>query len=251
MITPEPPRPIDPASPGSLPDLEQRRRELELNLSAVHHRIERARHDAGRTDELTLVVVTKFFPASDVDLLAGLGVTDIGENRDQEASAKLESVAHRSGLRVHFIGQLQSNKAGSVARYADVVQSVDRAKVVRALDRGATASGRVLDVTVQVALSDSEGRGGVPVDQAPALADVVTQAASLRLRGVMAVAPLGEDPRAAFARLREVRDGIRRSHPAATWMSAGMSGDLEAAVAEGATHLRVGSAILGSRLSHR
>ena len=97
MITPEPPRPIDPAGPGSLPDLEQRRRELELNLSAVHDRIERACHDAGRTDELTLVVVTKFFPASDVDLLAGLGVTDIGENRDQEASAKLESVAHRSG----------------------------------------------------------------------------------------------------------------------------------------------------------
>lgn len=251
MITTEPPRPIDPAGPGTLPDLEQRRRELELNLSAVHDRIERARHDAGRTDELTLVVVTKFFPASDVDLLAGLGVTDIGENRDQEASAKLESVAHRSGLRVHFIGQLQSNKAGSVARYADVVQSVDRAKVVRALDRGASAVGRVLDVTVQVALADGEGRGGVPVDQVEALADTVAGSTSLRLRGVMAVAPLGADPHPAFARLREVSDGIRASHPDARWISAGMSGDLEAAVAHGATHLRVGSAILGSRLSHR
>ncbi|HQV82984.1 MAG TPA: YggS family pyridoxal phosphate-dependent enzyme [Ornithinibacter sp.] len=228
-----------------------RQRELAANLAAVRDRIDEARRAAGRTDEIALVVVTKFFPAGDVDLLVDLGVTDIGENRDQEAVAKVASLRHRDRLRVHFIGQLQSNKAGSVAGYADVVQSVDRAKVVRALDRGATASGRVLDVTVQVALSDSEGRGGVPVDQAPALADVVTQAASLRLRGVMAVAPLGEDPRAAFARLREVRDGIRRSHPAATWMSAGMSGDLEAAVAEGATHLRVGSAILGSRLSHR
>ena len=228
-----------------------RQRELAANLAAVRDRIDEARRAAGRTDEIALVVVTKFFPAGDVDLLVDLGVTDIGENRDQEAVAKVASLRHRDRLRVHFIGQLQSNKAGSVAGYADVVQSVDRATVVRALDRGATASGRVLDVTVQVALSDSEGRGGVPVDQAPALADVVTQAASLRLRGVMAVAPLGEDPRAAFARLREVRDGIRRSHPAATWMSAGMSGDLEAAVAEGATHLRVGSAILGSRLSHR
>ena len=228
-----------------------RQRELATNLAAVRDRIDEARRAAGRTDEITLVVVTKFFPAADVDLLVDLGVTDIGENRDQEAVAKVASLTHRDRLRVHFIGQLQSNKAGSVAGYADVVQSVDRAKVVRALDRGATASGRVLDVTVQVALSDSEGRGGVPVDQAPALAEVVTQAASLRLRGVMAVAPLGEDPRAAFARLRDVRDGIRRTHPAATWMSAGMSGDLEAAVAEGATHLRVGSAILGSRLSHR
>ena len=228
-----------------------RQRELATNLAAVRDRIDEARRAAGRTDEITLVVVTKFFPAADVDLLVDLGVTDIGENRDQEAVAKVASLTHRDRLRVHFIGQLQSNKAGSVAGYADVVQSVDRAKVVRALDRGATASGRVLDVTVQVAMSDSEGRGGVPVDQAPALAEVVTQAASLRLRGVMAVAPLGEDPRAAFARLRDVRDGIRRTHPAATWMSAGMSGDLEAAVAEGATHLRVGSAILGSRLSHR
>ena len=228
-----------------------RQRELATNLAAVRDRIDEARRAAGRTDEITLVVVTKFFPAADVDLLVDLGVTDIGENRDQEAVAKVASLTHRDRLRVHFIGQLQSNKAGSVAGYADVVQSVDRAKVVRALDRGATASGRVLDVTVQVALSDSEGRGGVPVDQAPALAEVVTQAASLRLRGVMAVAPLGEDPRAAFARLRDVRDGIRRTHPAATWMSAGMSGDLEAAVAEGATHLRVGSAILGSRPSRR
>ncbi|GAA4399184.1 YggS family pyridoxal phosphate-dependent enzyme [Ornithinibacter aureus] len=242
---------VTPGGSADTHDLERRRRDLELNLSAVHDRIERARRDAGRTDELTLVVVTKFFPASDVDLLAGLGVTDIGESRDQEATAKLESLARRADLRVHFIGQLQSNKAGSVARYADVVQSVDRAKVVRALDRGACAAGRVLDVTVQVALADGGGRGGVPVDQAEALADAVAGSTSLRLRGVMAVAPLGGDQHPAFARLREVSDGIRTSHPDATWISAGMSGDLEAAVAHGATHLRVGSAILGSRLSHR
>ena len=228
-----------------------RRDELTSSLSTVRDRIDRAMADAGRADEVTLVVVTKLFPATDVDLLSELGVTDVGENRDQEASAKVGELAHRDRLRLHFVGQLQSNKAASVARYTDVVQSVDRAKLARALDRAATASGRVLDVTVQVALDDAERRGGVAPGQARALADLVAASASLRLRGVMAVAPLGADPRPAFARLREVGDGIRADHPDATWVSAGMSADLEAAVAEGATHLRVGSAILGSRQSHR
>jgi len=227
-----------------------RRDELATRLGEVRDRIRRAVEAAGRDVEPTLVVVTKFFPASDVDLLSELGVTAIGENRDQEASAKLTDVAARTDLQVHFIGQLQSNKAASVAHYADVVQSLDRAKVVRALDRAAGQLGRRLDVTVQVRLDEVEGRGGVAPGEARALADLVAQAQALTLRGVMAVAPLGGDPRAAFARLREVADGIRDDHPDATWVSAGMSGDLEAAVAEGATHLRVGSAILGSRESH-
>jgi len=230
---------------------QSRRDELAAALAAVRARIDRALSDAGRTDAVSLVVVTKFFPASDVDLLAELGVTDVGENRDQEASSKVAELDHRDRLRVHFIGQLQSNKAASVAHYADVVQSVDREKVVRALDRAATAVGRVLDVTVQVSLDAAQARGGVAPDRAPALADLVAASESLTLRGVMAVAPLGADPRPAFAMLREVGDGIRVSHPDATWVSAGMSGDLEAAVAERATHLRVGSAILGSRESHR
>jgi pyridoxal phosphate enzyme (YggS family) len=228
-----------------------RREELAAALGAVQGRIRRAVEEAGRTDEPALVVVTKFFPASDVDLLAELGVTAIGENRDQEAGAKCAELAHRDRLTVHFIGQLQSNKAASVARYADVVQSVDRAKVARALDRGAQQAGRRLEVTVQVNLEEAQGRGGVAPGEARALADLVAESPSLTLRGVMAVAPLGGDARAAFARLREVADGIRADHPDATWVSAGMSGDLEAAVAEGATHLRVGSAILGSRQPHR
>ena len=228
-----------------------RRDELAARLGAVQARIRGALAAAGRTDEPALVVVTKFFPASDVDLLAELGVTAIGENRDQEAAAKCAEIVHRDRLAVHFIGQLQSNKAASVAHYADVVQSVDRAKVVRALDRGAQQAGRRLEVTVQVNLDEAQGRGGVAPGEARALADLVAAAGSLTLRGVMAVAPLGGDPRAAFARLREVADGIRADHPGATWVSAGMSADLEAAVAEGATHLRVGSAILGSRESHR
>jgi PLP dependent protein len=228
-----------------------RRDELGSRLGQVQDRIRRAMADAGRTDEPALVVVTKFFPASDVDLLAELGVTAIGENRDQEAAAKCAELAHRDLLAVHFIGQLQSNKAASVAHYADVVQSVDRAKVVRALDRAAGQLGRRLEVTVQVSLDEAPGRGGVAPTDAGALADLVAGSPALTLRGVMAVAPLGGDPREAFARLREVADGIRADHPDATWVSAGMSGDLEAAVAEGATHLRVGSAILGSRESHR
>jgi PLP dependent protein len=227
-----------------------RRDELATRLGDVRDRIRRAVEAAGRDVEPTLVVVTKFFPASDVDLLSELGVTAIGENRDQEASAKCARMAHRDRVTVHFIGQLQSNKAASVAHYADVVQSLDRAKVVRALDRAAGQLGRRLDVTVQVRLDEVEGRGGVAPGEARALADLVAQAQALTLRGVMAVAPLGGDPRAAFARLREVADGIRDDHSDATWVSAGMSGDLEAAVAEGATHLRVGSAILGSRESH-
>ena len=233
------------------PAAASRRDEIAARLGEVHARIRSAMAAAGRTDEPALVVVTKFFPATDVDLLADLGVTAIGENRDQEAAAKCTQLTHRDRLTVHFIGQLQSNKAGSVARYADVVQSVDRAKVVRALDRGALQAGRRLEVTVQVNLDEVQGRGGVAPGEAGSLADLVAGSEALTLRGVMAVAPLGGDPRAAFARLREVADGIRADHPGATWVSAGMSGDLEAAVAEGATHLRVGSAILGSRESHR
>jgi PLP dependent protein len=241
------------AAPGAAADepVGARRHELAAGLAQVHARIARAMEAAGRTDEPALVVVTKFFPASDVDLLAALGVTAIGENRDQEAAAKCAELVSRDRLTVHFIGQLQSNKAASVARYADVVQSVDRAKVVRALDRGAQQAGRTLEVTVQVNLDEAQGRGGVAPAEARALADQVADFPSLTLRGVMAVAPLGGDARAAFARLRAVADGIRADHPGATWVSAGMSGDLEAAVAEGATHLRVGSAILGSRQPHR
>lgn len=228
-----------------------RREELAAGLAAVRQRVDAALAAAGRTDAPTLVAVTKFFPATDVDLLAELGVTDVGENRDQEAAAKCAELAHRDRLTVHFIGQLQSNKAGSVARYADVVQSVDRAKLVHALDRAAAREGRRLDVLVQVGLDRSGGRGGADPADVPGLADAVAATEGLRLRGLMAVAPLGEEPRPAFARLRELSERLRRDHPAATWVSAGMSADLEDAVAEGATHLRVGSAILGSRPSHR
>ena len=229
-----------------------RRDELAGRLAAVRSRIADACAGAGRDPaELTLVAVTKFFPAADVDLLAELGVTDVGENRDQEASAKLAQVRHRDRLQVHFIGQLQSNKAGSVVTYADVVQSVDRRKLVTALDRSADRAGRRLAVLVQVDLEGRPGRGGVAPELARGLADDVAATEHLDLRGVMAVAPLGADPAPAFEALQSLARGIREDHPRATWVSAGMSDDLEAAVAHGATHLRVGSAILGTRQSHR
>ena len=224
--------------------------ELAANLAAVRDRIAAAAAAAGRpVDGIELVVVTKYFPPSDVDLLVDLGVRHIGENKDQEARAKVEELARRDDVTVHFIGQLQSNKVSHVAAYADVVQSVDRPKIVTALDRAAERAGRRLDVLVQVALDGGTGRGGAEPDEVAGLADLVGDAGSLDLRGVMAVAPRDGSPREAFARLREVADGIRRQHPAATWVSAGMSGDLEDAVAQGATHLRVGTAILGTRPS--
>ena len=225
-----------------------RREEVAEGLAAVHRRIERACAAAGRTPaEVELIVVTKFFPASDADLLAELGVRHIGENRHQEAAEKVAALRHRDQLTVHFIGQLQSNKASAVARYADVVQSVDRPKLVDALQRGAHSAGRRLGALVQVALDHEVGRAGVEPREALSLADQVARAEELELLGVMAVAPLGGDPDKAFAQLHDVARGIRQAHPQAGWISAGMSADLESAIAHGATHLRVGSAILGSR----
>lgn len=230
-----------------------RREELSAKLHNVHERIRSACSAAGRSpQEVALIVVTKFFPASDVETLCQLGVTDIGENRDQEASAKVAALPSqvRQRLHVHFIGQLQSNKAASLASYVDTVHSVDRAKLVGALERAATGSGRTMGALVQVSLSGdspARGRGGILSDGVAELARCIADAEHLTLRGVMAVAPLGVDPVQAFAQLATVARGVRGDHPSATWISAGMSADLEAAVANGATHLRVGSAILGSR----
>ena len=226
-----------------------RREQLREGLAAVHQRIDAACAAAGRSsDEITLIVVTKFFPESDVRLLAGLGVTDVGENRHQEAEVKAAACADL-GLRWHYIGGLQSNKAAAVAAYADVVESVDRAKLLSGLSRGAVERGRELEILMQVSLDapDATHRSGVPVDAAADLADRIAATDGMVLRGVMAVAPLGAEPAPAFARLAEVAHDVRRTHPAATWISAGMSHDLEAAISAGATHVRVGSAILGNR----
>lgn len=226
-----------------------RQDELRAGLAAVRARIAAAERAAGRPGgEVGLVVVTKFFPASDVRLLAGLGVTDVGENRHQEAQAKAAECADLA-LAWHFIGGLQSNKAAAVATYADVVESVDRVELLPRLARGAAERGRPLDVLLQVSLDGPgvEHRSGVAPDGLAGLAAATAAREELRLRGLMAVAPLGADPDEAFARLAEIRVGFLADHPQATRLSAGMSGDLEQAVEHGATQVRVGSAVLGSR----
>ena len=234
-----------------------RRNELAGNLEQTEARIQAACAAAGRPrEDVVLIVVTKFFPAADVELLVDLGVTDIGESRDQEAGAKVAELRIRLGQRlptVHFVGQLQRNKAASVATYADVVHSIDRERLAGALEKGAVRANRQLDVLIQVDLDphpDPE-RGGLPPAEVGDLADRLTAYPCLRLRGVMAVAPLGVDLAEAFGRLRAVSDMVRAAYPDATIVSAGMSADLEEAIAAGATHLRVGTAILGSRASHR
>ena len=226
-----------------------RRDEIEAGLATVRDRIEGACTDAGRSStEITLVVVTKFFPPSDVRLLADLGVRHVGENRHQEAVEKAGECADLD-LDWHFIGSLQSNKAAAVAGYSTVVESVDRTKLLGGLSRGAQEHGKELDCLVQVSLDPPEasGRSGAAMDAVPGLAERVLEADGLRLRGVMGVAPLGGDARAAFARLAEVAAVVRLMEPQATWISGGMSGDLEEAIKEGATHLRIGSAVLGPR----
>ena len=234
---------------------DERAADLARRLEQVRDRIAVACRASGRAEEeVTLVGVTKTFPAEDVARLVRLGLRDIGENRDQEAAPKVEAATALLGSRdftVHFIGQLQTNKAGHVAGYADHVHSVDRVRLVGALSRGAENAGRRLGVLVQVSLDEGAGRGGASPADVPALCDAVAGAAGLHLDGLMAVAPLGEEPGAAFARLAELAGRVRADHPGATWLSAGMSSDLEAAIEHGATHLRVGTAILHSRPSHR
>lgn len=231
-----------------------RREELAANLAEVRERVAAACTAAGRdVDEVTTIVVTKTYPASDVAALAGLGVRDVGENRHPEAGDKRAEVPAllRDGIdapRLHFVGGLQTNKAGAVARYADVVQSVDRPKLARSLARGAEAAERDLVLLLQVDFDlQDPGRSGAAPEDVPALADLVAGLPRVTLGGLMTVAPLGVDPRPVFERLHTMSEWLRQHHPDADIVSAGMSGDFEDAVAAGATHLRIGRAVLGER----
>lgn len=252
---------------------EDRRAELTRRLAAVRARVAAACAAAGRGEaELTLIAVTKTYPASDVLALASLGLTDFGENRDQEGAPKAAEVtaalaaSNSEPVRWHFIGQLQTNKARHVAGYADVVHSVDRVRLVRALGTAARAAGRDVTCLVQVSLDpadagggpgggggpaggprDVQERGGVPPAMLAEVAEAIEAEQGLVLGGLMAVAPRFTDPAAAFAPLRQLSDIVRSVNPSATVVSAGMSGDLEAAIANGATHLRIGTALLGDR----
>ncbi|WP_427894534.1 YggS family pyridoxal phosphate-dependent enzyme [Kribbella sp. GL6] len=227
--------------------------ELRANLEQVQERIEKACQAAGRArDEVTLVAITKTFPVSDVRALADLGVTDAGENREQELKEKAPDCPD---LVWHFVGQLQSKKSRSVVRYASVVHSVDRSSLVDALSKASVAEQKPVRCLIQVSLAaygsadaaTGASRGGVAPADVPELAAAIATAEGLELGGVMAVAPLGAEPEKAFAGLRDVALRLRSEHPGADWISAGMTGDLEAAIKQGATHVRLGRALLGTR----
>lgn len=226
-----------------------------IDAAAVAERLERVRgeiadaaREAGRSsDELTLIVVTKYQPLELIDVLAELGVRDFGENRHPESRNKAQHIHELRAGRLHFIGQLQRNKARQVGRYADAVHSIDREELVTALstlDRGETAA---LDVLMQLSLDGDPGRGGVPLADAEALAEQIAATPTIRLRGVMAVAPLGADPLPAFEQVRLTSERVRAIVPDAEWISAGMSHDFPSAISQGATHLRIGTAITGNR----
>jgi pyridoxal phosphate enzyme (YggS family) len=225
----------------------ERRDEIAAGLTAARERIVAAACACGRNPaDIGLVVVTKTFPPSDVAALADLGVEHVGENRDQEAAPKAAELSDLS-LVWHFVGQLQTNKARSVARYANVVESVDRVRLVSALNGAAAAEERHLTVLVQVSLESSPGRGGASPEEVAPIAEAVAAAKQLSLGGVMAVAPLDVDPDLAFGRLQQVAAELVLAHPEADTVSAGMSVDLEAAIRNGATQVRLGTAILGYR----
>jgi pyridoxal phosphate enzyme (YggS family) len=233
------------------PAAQERRAELEHRLAEVRTRIRVAARRAGRRPEdVALVVVTKTFPASDVHLLAALGATDVGESREPEASDKAAACAGL-GLRWHQVGQVQTNKAAAVVAWADAVHSVDRPRLVDALSRAAQRAGRELGCFLQVSLDGDPSRGGARPGDVLALAERVAGAPGLRLEGVMAVAPQGPPPQQSLAVLVAVSEALRAEHPGAGAISAGMSGDLEVAVALGATHVRVGRGVLGSRAAVR
>jgi len=243
--------------PGQGQGEDSRTAELAQRLAAVRARIAAAAESAGRSGRLpALIVVTKFHPAEDIRRLAGLGIKDVGENRDQEAAAKATELADLA-LTWHFVGQLQTKKAKSVARYASAVHSVDRTQLVDALAKAVRnemeSSGRApLDCFIQVSLEDQTDdagthRGGAAPADVPVLAERIAAAQGLNLTGVMAVAPLGVPPEPAFEKLAAISTRLVADYPAATAISAGMSQDLEAAIKFGATHLRIGSDILGSR----
>ncbi|KQH77101.1 hypothetical protein AO501_20335 [Mycobacterium gordonae] len=242
----------------------ERQSELTRALASVRSRLAAAAEAAGRNvGEIELLPITKFFPASDVAILARLGVRAVGESREQEASAKVAEVARLLGasgesrqMQWHMVGQIQRKKAKALARWAHTAHSVDSGQLVTALERavaGALAEQRrstPLRVYVQVSLDGDVSRGGVDIAESGALDRICEQvegADSLELVGLMGVPPLDWDPEQAFDRLQSEHCRVRQAFPNATGLSAGMSGDLEIAVKHGSTCVRVGTALLGER----
>jgi pyridoxal phosphate enzyme (YggS family) len=222
--------------------MSNRREELSANLNAIKSRISVAAQSAGRSaEEITLIVVTKTFPASDAQILYELGVRDFGENRDQEASVK--STELPDDCRWHFQGQIQSNKLKSIANWADVLHSIDDLAHANKLNSLVASK----DIFIQVSLDNQPNRGGVLPELIPEFLEEISAFSNLKIRGLMAVAPLDEEPVIAFQRLKALSERVVKTQPTAHEISAGMSNDFEAAISQGATHIRIGSQILGVR----
>ena len=220
-----------------------RKEELSRNLESVRMRIFDAARRVGRlAEDVTLIVVTKTYPISDVVILRELGIRNFAENRDREGREKSAIVS----ANWHFQGQLQSNKISSIASWADIVHSLDDPRHLRLLG-AAVPESKVLSIYVQVALDPQPGRGGIAPQDLSRLAELVLAEPALSLQGLMAVAPMAENPENAFLRLAQIHSDFRRQFPSSPSLSAGMSGDFEMAIASGATHVRIGSSILGSR----
>lgn len=220
---------------------------LQTRLADVDARIHAAATAAGRDpSEITRIVVSKFHPASMIRELSALGVRDVAESRMQELTAKRSELGDDlPSMRWHMVGQVQTKKAKAVRAAVDVVHSLDRERLADALE---VDGARPLDVLLQINLTDDPGRGGVTAEGLEPLAThVLAHCPSLRVRGVMAVAPLGVPPEDAFSRVAAASVRLRGVLPEATWISAGMSGDFAEAIAFGATHLRIGTAITGPR----
>ena len=218
-----------------------RKSEIAANLALVQDQISRAAMDSGRSiDEITLIAVTKTFPASDVEILRNLGINNFGENRDSDAAPKAAAIEGTW----HFQGQIQSNKLKSIASWSNVIHSLDEIRHFEVIEKSAS---HPLDIFCQVSLDGSEGRGGVSEQKLYELAQAIEKSATHRLQGLMAVAPLGVDPSAAFSKLSAIHKAFMADFPKANKLSAGMSGDFKEAIAHGATHIRLGSSILGSR----
>jgi pyridoxal phosphate enzyme (YggS family) len=220
-----------------------RKDEIAQNLQEVKERIQSAANSVNRDpNEIQLIVVTKTFPISDIEILRDLGELNFGENRDQEAGPKAQTIP----ATWHFQGQIQSNKIKSICEWADVIHSISSEKEILKFAQ----SPRSHQVFLQVSLDGELGRGGASRSDLAQLADLVNESNNLELLGLMAVAPLGVEPEKAFADLAQINQGFKSQFPNSKYLSAGMSGDFEAAIKFGATHIRVGSSILGSRSPH-
>ena len=223
--------------------MSNRKDEITRNLQEVKERIIGAAKSVNRDpNEIELIVVTKTFPISDIEILRELGESNFGENRDQEAGPKAEVIP----ATWHFQGQIQSNKIKSICEWADVIHSISSEKEILKFAQ----SPRKHQVFLQVSLDGQVGRGGASPADLAQLADLVNQSNNLELMGLMAVAPLGVEPMKAFTDLAQINQGFADQFPNSKYLSVGMSGDFEAAIKNGATHIRVGSSILGSRSPH-